>query len=72
MGNHNLDRETNGGGSTSAGRLSEFGAVDYISRQTFYGTQDSRGTFILFDEWLAYLYGGLLQFAKLEDAPYDQ
>lgn len=41
------------GGAPSVGRLTEFGAVEYKTRQSFHGTTDSKETFQQFKEWLS-------------------
>lgn len=39
-------------GAQTGTTLREFGAVEYTSRETFYGPDSSKETFVAFDEWL--------------------
>ena len=42
-----------GVGAPSVGDMTEFGAVEFESRQTFYGGDASKATFEAFDVWLS-------------------
>ena len=42
-----------GVGAPSVGDMTEFGAVDFKTRETFHGTDCSKRTFLLFANWLA-------------------
>ena len=42
-----------GVGSPSVGDMTEFGAVEYKTRQTFHGHDSSKETFEAFDTWLS-------------------
>ena len=53
-----VDCEGNSGGAPSTGKMTEFGAVEYKSRQTFYGKDNSQETFTAFREWLASVSSG--------------
>lgn len=40
------------GPAPSVGRMTEFGAVEYKSREAFHGIDDSKETFLRFEIWL--------------------
>lgn len=45
------------GPAPGAGIMTEFGAVEYTTRETFHGLGSSQETFVAFDEWISKVSG---------------
>lgn len=59
-----------GVGSPAVGRMTVFGAVEYPTRSTFYGKDDSLETFALFNSWLLAFGADRLVFVS-DNVAYD-
>lgn len=65
-----VDTEADGD-APSVGHMTEFGAVDYESRATFHGKDDSAQTFYAFYEWLDKISGGRRLIFVSDNPAYD-
>jgi|SRR3972149_217727 len=66
-----VDCEGDGHLSPATGRMTEFGAVAFHSKKTFYGKDDSKETFEAFAQWLKKISSGARPVFVSDNPAYD-
>lgn len=66
-----VDCEGNGRPSPATGRMTEFGAVELKTRETFHGHGDSKATFELFRDWIHKVCNGERAVFVSDNPAYD-